>query len=60
MTAVFADGATDPADLLIGADGVRSVVRSLVDPGAPPPRFVPVLNTGGTPRTCRPGPRSAG
>jgi len=47
VTAVFADGASDSADLLIGADGVRSVVRSLVDPGAPPPRFVPVLNTGG-------------
>jgi 2-polyprenyl-6-methoxyphenol hydroxylase-like FAD-dependent oxidoreductase len=47
VTAVFADGTTDSADVLIGADGVRSVVRSLVDPDAARPRFVPVLNTGG-------------
>lgn len=47
VTAVFADGTTDSADLLVGADGVRSTVRSLVDPDAAPPRFVPVLNTGG-------------
>ncbi|MGY1829490.1 FAD-dependent oxidoreductase [Geodermatophilus sp. SYSU D01180] len=47
VTAEFADGRTETADLLVGADGVRSTVRALVDPGAPPPRFVPVLNTAG-------------
>jgi 2-polyprenyl-6-methoxyphenol hydroxylase-like FAD-dependent oxidoreductase len=47
VTATFADGSTDSADLLVGADGVRSSVRSLLDPSAPPPRFVPVLNTAG-------------
>jgi 2-polyprenyl-6-methoxyphenol hydroxylase-like FAD-dependent oxidoreductase len=47
VTAVFADGHTETADLLVGADGVRSAVRTLVDPGCPPPRFVPVLNTAG-------------
>ncbi|SNS22767.1 2-polyprenyl-6-methoxyphenol hydroxylase [Geodermatophilus saharensis] len=47
VTARFADGRTETADLLIGADGVRSTVRTLVDPGCPPPRFVPVLNTAG-------------
>ncbi|RBY77254.1 FAD-dependent monooxygenase [Geodermatophilus sp. TF02-6] len=47
VTATFADGTTETADLLIGADGVRSTVRSLVDPGCPPPRYVPVLNTAG-------------
>ncbi|MGY1780073.1 FAD-dependent oxidoreductase [Geodermatophilus sp. SYSU D01036] len=47
VTAVFADGRTETADLLVGADGVRSVVRPLVAPDAPPPRFVPVLITAG-------------
>ncbi|WP_138759611.1 FAD-dependent oxidoreductase [Modestobacter altitudinis] len=47
VTATFADGTTESADLLVGADGVRSSVRALLDPDAPPPRFVPVLNTAG-------------
>src|SRR3954470_16139443 len=46
VTAVLADGTTDSADLLIGGDGVRSTVRSLVDPSSVP-RYVPVLNTAG-------------
>jgi 2-polyprenyl-6-methoxyphenol hydroxylase-like FAD-dependent oxidoreductase len=46
VTAVFADGTTDSAHLLIGGDGVRSTVRSLVDPSSVP-RYVPVLNTAG-------------
>lgn len=36
VTAVFADGFEDTAELLIGADGGRSTVRSLVDPGNDP------------------------
>ncbi|MGY1711862.1 FAD-dependent oxidoreductase [Geodermatophilus sp. SYSU D00758] len=47
VTATFADGSTASADLLVGADGVRSTVRALLDPGCPPPRYVPVLNTAG-------------
>ncbi len=47
VTAEFADGGTETADLLVAADGVRSALRTLVDPGCPPPRFVPVLNTAG-------------
>ena len=37
VTAKFDDGCTATADVLIGADGVRSIVRTLIDPEAPPP-----------------------
>lgn len=35
ITARFADGSAATADVLIGADGVRSTVRTLIDPQAP-------------------------
>jgi 2-polyprenyl-6-methoxyphenol hydroxylase-like FAD-dependent oxidoreductase len=35
IIARFADGSTAGADVLIGADGVRSTVRTLIDPNAP-------------------------
>lgn len=47
VTATFADGTTAHADLLIGADGLRSTVRKIIDPNAPAPRYVPLLNNGG-------------
>jgi 2-polyprenyl-6-methoxyphenol hydroxylase-like FAD-dependent oxidoreductase len=47
VTARFADGTTATADLLIGADGIRSTVRSIIDPAAPAPRWTGVGNTGG-------------
>ncbi|WP_232664653.1 FAD-dependent oxidoreductase [Pseudonocardia sp. TRM90224] len=47
VVAEFADGTTATADVLVGADGVRSRVRTLIDPGAPRARYVPLLNTGG-------------
>jgi 2-polyprenyl-6-methoxyphenol hydroxylase-like FAD-dependent oxidoreductase len=47
VQAGFADGAVAEADLLIGADGLRSAVRQVIDPTAAPARYVPVLNTGG-------------
>ncbi|MFC4533788.1 FAD-dependent oxidoreductase [Sphaerisporangium dianthi] len=37
ITARFADGTTATADILIGADGIRSTVRTLIDPDAPGP-----------------------
>jgi 2-polyprenyl-6-methoxyphenol hydroxylase-like FAD-dependent oxidoreductase len=46
-TARFADGSAAHADILIGADGVRSTVRSLIDPAAPPPRYTGLLGFGG-------------
>jgi 2-polyprenyl-6-methoxyphenol hydroxylase-like FAD-dependent oxidoreductase len=39
VTAHFEDGTTATADVLIGADGVRSTVRRLIDPNAPMPAF---------------------
>jgi 2-polyprenyl-6-methoxyphenol hydroxylase-like FAD-dependent oxidoreductase len=39
VTARFADGSTATADVLIGADGIRSTVRRLIDPTAPEPHF---------------------
>ncbi|MEU7313066.1 FAD-dependent oxidoreductase [Streptomyces sp. NPDC007083] len=38
VTAHFADGTRAEGDLLIGADGLHSVTRTLIDPGAPAPR----------------------
>jgi 2-polyprenyl-6-methoxyphenol hydroxylase-like FAD-dependent oxidoreductase len=46
VTARFADGSTASGDVLIGTDGTRSVVRSLIDPAAPGPEPVPLLNFG--------------
>lgn len=45
--ATFADGTTATADVLIGCDGIRSVVRDAIDPAAPPPRYVEMVNFGG-------------
>lgn len=43
----FADGTNAAADLLVGADGIRSTVRPLLDPAAPTPRYVGLLGLGG-------------
>ncbi len=37
VTATFADGTTDTADLLIGADGARSITRAYVQPDGTAP-----------------------
>lgn len=47
VTAVFADGTSAHGDLVIGADGLHSAVRPLIDPSSPAPRNIPLLNTGG-------------
>jgi 2-polyprenyl-6-methoxyphenol hydroxylase-like FAD-dependent oxidoreductase len=39
VTAHFADGSSAEGDLMIGADGIHSAVRTIIDPGAPRPRY---------------------
>ncbi|MFJ4651423.1 FAD-dependent monooxygenase [Nocardia sp. NPDC088792] len=46
VTAVFADGSTATAEVLIGADGIHSTVRALVDPKAPGPTYLRMLSFG--------------
>lgn len=47
ILATFSNGRRVRADLLIGADGIRSTVRGIIDVQAPAARYVPVLNLGG-------------
>ncbi|AGZ39727.1 FAD-dependent monooxygenase [Actinoplanes friuliensis] len=47
VVAVFEDGTRVEADVLIGADGIWSTVRGLLDPGAPQPRFSGLVGLGG-------------
>jgi 2-polyprenyl-6-methoxyphenol hydroxylase-like FAD-dependent oxidoreductase len=44
ITARFADGSAASADILVGADGIRSTVRGLIDPNAPGPQFTGLLS----------------
>ena len=43
VTAHFADGTSAAADVLVGADGVHSVVRRVIDPEAPNARYLDML-----------------
>jgi 2-polyprenyl-6-methoxyphenol hydroxylase-like FAD-dependent oxidoreductase len=43
VTAHFADGSTATGDVLIGADGVHSTVRGLIDQAAPGPGYTGML-----------------
>src|SRR5829696_2327234 len=47
VLARFADGSQAAGDLLIGADGAHSTTRHLIDPAAPAPRYVGLVNFGG-------------
>jgi 2-polyprenyl-6-methoxyphenol hydroxylase-like FAD-dependent oxidoreductase len=47
ITARFADGSTVSGDVLIGADGIHSTVRRLIDPNAPAPEYTGLLGFGG-------------
>ncbi|ETI22075.1 hypothetical protein G647_06146 [Cladophialophora carrionii CBS 160.54] len=47
VVAMFADGRTEEADFLVGADGIHSRVRAYLDPGAVP-TFSGQLGVGGS------------
>ena len=47
VRAVFDDGSDAVADVLIGADGIHSAVRKLIDPAAPAPTYMGLINLGG-------------
>jgi 2-polyprenyl-6-methoxyphenol hydroxylase-like FAD-dependent oxidoreductase len=47
VTAQFEDGTHAAGDLLVGADGVHSRTRRLLDPAAPNGRYVGLVNFGG-------------
>src|SRR5262245_50092333 len=50
VTAQFADGTDAHGDFLIGADGLHSRTRQLLDPAAPSPRYTGQLSLGGRAR----------
>src|SRR5215210_6309422 len=47
VAARFEDGTEAEGDLLIGADGIHSRTRRIIDPEAPGARYIPVLDMGG-------------
>ncbi|WP_345762827.1 FAD-dependent oxidoreductase [Diaminobutyricibacter sp. McL0608] len=47
VEARFADGTTARAEVLIGADGIHSRVRSVIDPAAPDPSYTGLVGYGG-------------
>jgi FAD-dependent urate hydroxylase len=47
VRAIFEDGTDATGDVLMGADGVHSAVRRLIDPDAPAPTYVGLVNLGG-------------
>jgi 2-polyprenyl-6-methoxyphenol hydroxylase-like FAD-dependent oxidoreductase len=47
VVATFDDGSTVHGDVLIGADGLNSRTRKILNPGAGEPRYLGLLNAGG-------------
>jgi 2-polyprenyl-6-methoxyphenol hydroxylase-like FAD-dependent oxidoreductase len=53
VRARFADGSAPVGDVLIGCDGVHSMVRRIIDLAAPAPTYAGLLTTGGYARGVR-------
>jgi 2-polyprenyl-6-methoxyphenol hydroxylase-like FAD-dependent oxidoreductase len=53
VRALFEDGSDAVGDIMVGADGVHSTVRRLIDPNAPAPKYVGLLSLGGYARGVR-------
>ena len=53
VTARFEDGTEATGDILIGADGIRSTVRTLIDASAPGPSYTGLISFGA--RVADPG-----
>lgn len=47
VVARFEDGSQATGDLLIGCDGIHSATRRIMDPAAPAPRYLGLINFGG-------------
>ncbi|GAB2573462.1 FAD-dependent oxidoreductase [Paractinoplanes abujensis] len=47
VSVTLADGSTAQGSLLVGADGIRSRTRELLDPDGPAPDYLGLLNAGG-------------
>ncbi|KWX02404.1 Salicylate hydroxylase [Carbonactinospora thermoautotrophica] len=47
VEARFADGTRAAGDILIGADGIHSRTRRILDPGSPEPSFTGLVSVGG-------------
>jgi FAD-dependent urate hydroxylase len=60
VSACFDDGSRVEGQLLIGADGLHSTTRQLIDPAAPAPRYTGLLSLGGRAfsRTLAPTPQT--
>lgn len=47
VRAKFSDGTLLDADVLVGADGIHSRTRQIIDPGAPKARYLGIVGLGG-------------